>query len=172
MVRSPRALSLLLASWLMTAHAMAQQPVFQDPLLDHLVGKWLLRGTVAGQKTTQDVDAAWALEHQYLRIHEVSREQNKDGMPSYEAIVFIGWNQKPGEYACSWLDIYGGITPFSLGYGKRTQDEIPFLFKDKDNTFHTIFTYHPKDDSWFWRLDNEQNGTLSPYGRLTLTRVK
>ena len=172
MFRCAKALLLLLTFWLMAAHATAQQPVFQDALLDHLVGRWLLQGTVAGQKTTQDIDAAWVLEHQYLRIHEVSREQNKEGKPFYEAIVFIGWNQKSGEYACAWLDVYGGITPFSLGYAKRTQDEIPFLFKDEDNTFHTTFTYFPKGDTWFWRLDSEQKGVLSPYGRLTLTRVE
>ena len=171
MFQSPRALHLLLAFLLLTTHATAQQPTFRDSLLDHLVGKWLLQGTVADQKTTQDIDASWVLEHQYLRLHEISREQ-KDGKPTYEAFSFIGWNQTSEEYACAWIDIYGGLSPFSLGYAKRNQNEIPFLFKDKDTSFHTTFTYSPKDDSWFWRMDSEQKGTLSPFGRLTLTRVK
>src|SRR5208282_4812975 len=41
----------------------AQQPPVQSPLLDHLAGKWVLQGTIAGQETTHDVDADWVLDH-------------------------------------------------------------------------------------------------------------
>jgi hypothetical protein len=37
--------------------ASAQQPPVNSPLLDHFAGKWVLRGTVAGQPTTHDVEA-------------------------------------------------------------------------------------------------------------------
>ena len=70
--------------------ASAQQLTLQDPLLDHLVGKWVLRGTIEGRETTHDIIAEWVLGHQYVRLHEVSREKNAQSQAAYEAIVFIG----------------------------------------------------------------------------------
>ncbi len=53
----------------------AQQTTFQDSLLDHMIGKWVLQGTIAGKETTHDVIAEWVLSHQYLQLHETSREK-------------------------------------------------------------------------------------------------
>ena len=152
--------------------AHGQQPTFQDALLDHLAGRWLLKGTVAGKPTTHDVEAVWVMEHQYLRIHEVSRELNPKGKPAYEATIYVGWDAPNSQYACVWLDIYGGIAPTSLGTAKRIGDTIPFVFRDKTDAFHTTFAYHSADDSWDWKLDNVDKGALLPFARVTLTRVK
>ena len=40
----------------------AQQPGFQDPLLDLLAGNWVMTGTIAGAETTHDIVAEWVLE--------------------------------------------------------------------------------------------------------------
>ncbi len=150
--------------------AFAQQPTFHDDLLDKLAGNWLLQGTIMGKQTTHDVAAEWVVEHQYLRIHEVSREKNAQGQPGYEAMVFVGWDQAAGEYVCIWLDTYGGMNATSLGHAKRNGDVIPFLFKDKDSTFHTQFIYHPEASNWEWRMDSEEKTGMKPFARLTLTR--
>ena len=73
----------------------AQPQGLQDPLLDHLIGKWVLRGTIAG-KRRRTTSFEWVLGHQYVRLHEVSREKNAKGQAAYEAIVFIGWDQPSG----------------------------------------------------------------------------
>ncbi len=151
----------------------AQQPTFQDSLFDRLIGKWVLHGTIAGKVTTHDVVAEWVLGHQYLRIHEVSREKNDHGGAVYEAIVFIGWDQPSGQYACLWLDVTsgGGLSAQSIGHAKRTGDEIPFLFRGSDGSiFHTTFLYARDADTWQWLMDNEEHGKLQPFARLTLTR--
>lgn len=152
--------------------AQDQQPILHDALLDHLSGHWVLEGKIAGKQTTHDVDAEWVLEHHYLRIHEVSRERNAQGEPAYEATVHIGWNQASAEYGCVWLDTYGGLAAVSLGKAKRSGDQIPFLFQDKDDIFHATFVYHEAGDSWEWNMDNEADGKLRPFARVTLTRVK
>lgn len=54
-----------------------------SPLLEHMTGHWVLRGTIAKKPTVHDVDAAWVAQHRYLQIHEVSREKNADGQPQY-----------------------------------------------------------------------------------------
>jgi hypothetical protein len=154
---------------------LSQQPsaTFQDPLLDHFVGKWVLAGTIAGAATTHDVDVAWVLGHQYTRIQETSREKDGKGQPAYEAIVFIGWDQPTSQYSCLWLDNTGGggLVGWAIAHAKRESDKIAFLFKGSDGSpFHTTFTYDKKTDSWQWLMDGEEKGKLTPFARVKLTR--
>ncbi len=150
-----------------------QQPPFQDPLLDQLVGHWTLEGTIAHKKTTHAVDAEWVMGHQYLRIHEVAKELKADGEPAYEATVFIGWNAEPKEYGCVWLDRYGGLSTVSVGTAKRSESQIPFTFHELDCiSFHNTCVYHRESDIWEWNMESVTNGKLDPFARVTLTRVK
>src|SRR5208282_5027580 len=119
--------------------AFGQQPTFHDQLLDHMTGNWVLQGTIMGKENTHDIAAEWVLGHQYVRIHEVSREKDSQGQPDYEAMPFVGWDQAAGDYVCAWLDTYGGMGPSTIGHGKRQGDEIEFLFIDKSGVFHTRF---------------------------------
>jgi hypothetical protein len=158
---------------LLSLPAAAQQQTFQDPLLDHLAGTWVLRGTIAGGETTHDISCEWVLGHQYVRIQEVSREKNAAGQAEYEAIVFIGWDQALGQYACLWLDNTGGggLTGQAIGHAQRGGDEIAFLFKGQDGSiFHNTFTYSRDSDTWEWRMDGEEGGKLQPFARVKLTR--
>jgi hypothetical protein len=152
--------------------ASAQQPTPQDPLLDRLAGSWVLQGTIAGRETTHDIDSDWVLGHEYLRLHETSREKNAQGQSAYEAIVFIEWDKSSNEYACLWLDSTGGggISSQIIGHGKRSGDEIAFLFKVKNGRFHTTFAYSKSTDTWQWLMDDEESGKLSPFARVKLTK--
>ena len=147
----------------------AQQPKSENPILGQMTGNWVLQGTISGHETTHDVESAWVLGHEYIRLHEVSREQNAQGQAAYEAIVFIGWNQSSNDYTCLWLDSTGadGISPQAIAHGKRTGDEIAFLF---DDNFHTTFVYNKSSDTWQWLMDNDDHGKLSPFARVKLTR--
>ncbi len=158
---------------LLAIPASAQQQTFQDPLLDHMVGTWVLQGTIAGKKTTHDIVSEWVLGHQYVRFHEISREKNAAGQAEYEAIVFIGWDQTLGQYACLWLDSTGGggLTGQAIGHAGRGGDAIAFLFKGSDGSiFHTTFTYSKDSDTWEWGMDGEESGKLQPFARVKLTR--
>jgi len=155
--------------------ASAQQQMFQDLLLDHLVGTWVLQGTIDGRETTHDIAAEWVLGHQYMRITEVSREKNAAGQAEYEAIVFIGRDQALGQYACLWLDNTGGngLTGQAIGHARRGGSEIAFIFKGQDGSnFHNAFSYSKESDSWEWRMEGEAGGKLQPFARVKLTREK
>jgi len=148
-------------------------PTFSDPLLDHLIGKWVLQGTIAGRETTHDIAVEWVLGHQYVQLHEVSREKNANADPAYEAIVFIGWDQPLSQYACLWLDVTGGggLSAQAIGHAGRSGDKIAFLFKGSDGSnFHTTFVYDRDTDSWQWLMDGEENGKLQPFARVKITR--
>jgi hypothetical protein len=155
-----------------TSVLSAQQPTLRDTLLDRMTGHWMLSGTIAGKATVHDIDAEWVLGHQYVRIHEASREKNNEGGSQYEADVYVGWDQALSEYVCIWLDVWGGVTPQSIGRAKPNGDTIAFLFKDKDGaaTFHTTFLYCKDADTWQWLMDNDDKGTLQPFARVNLTK--
>ncbi len=146
---------------------------FKDDLLDRMIGRWVLQGTIAGQETAHDVVVEWVLGHQYVQLREVSREKDGEGNPAYEAIVYIGWDQPSAGYACLWLDNTGGggLVGQAIGHGKRSGDEIPFLFRGGDGSlFHTTFAYDRAGDTWRWLMDGEEAGKLEPFARVTLTR--
>jgi hypothetical protein len=151
----------------------AQQTSFQDSLLDRMVGNWILKGTIADQEVVHDIEISWILEHQYLQIYEISREKDPDGTAVYEAMVFVGWDEKLNKYACLWLDVTGGggLTGEGIGRGERKGDEIPFVFKmGEEYIFHTTFKYERDTDTWKWIMDGEDNGKLKPFARVVLTR--
>ena len=150
--------------------AGAQQPTLQDSLLDRMVGKWLLSGEIVGKPTTHDVEATWALNHQFVHIHETSREKTAAGVPQYEADVFLGWDVKRNEYVVHWMDVFGGGFS-SMGYADKKENTIPVIFKSPDGDFHTTFTFDKQKDRWLWTMDNEQGGKLRPFARLTMVKA-
>jgi len=157
-----------------TAVPASSQTAFQDPLLDHMTGQWVLEGTVEGKQTTHDVTAGWVLNHEYIQLHETALEKDTQGRPAYDAIVFLGWDKKANQIACLWLDTTSGdglSAQTTIGHGKSSGNEIVFLFKGSDGSvFHTTFAYNPADDTWKWIMDGEEHGKLQPFARLSLKR--
>jgi hypothetical protein len=167
-----RAMSVILLVFF-TISIYAQQATFQDTLIDQLAGRWVLHGIIAGQETTHDIDADWVLAHQYMQLHEVSREKDSNGAAAYEAIVFIGWDEPTRQYACLWLDVTGGggLTGEAIGYAKQNGDQMAFLFKGSDSSLvHTTFVRDNSTDTWQWLMDGEENGKLQPFARVILKR--
>jgi len=157
---------------LISLPAAAQEPAFQDALLDHFAGQWILEGTIAGAATTHDIEAEWVLGHHSPRFHEVSREKAPGG-PTSEAIVFIGLDEPSGRYVCLWLDSTGGsgLKDGVFGYAERGAGELAFQFEIPDaGIFHTMFRYNKEDDSWQWLMDVEEGGKRSPFARLVMKR--
>ena len=153
--------------------ALAEPPAPRDPLLDHLVGKWILRGTIAGKPTVHDVAAEWVLNRGYVQLHEVSREKDASGRPAYEAIVYVGVDPSADGYACLWLDSTGGggLEAQAIGHAKRGGDQLEFIFKSASSSvFHTTFAFDSVAGSWRWLMDEEAGGKLTPFARVTLAK--
>lgn len=166
-------LKVIAAVALLSLPAQAQQTAFQDALLERLAGQWVLSGEIDGTQTTHDVIVEWVLGHGYIQMREVSREKSAAGEPAYEAIVYIGWDEALGQYACLWLDNTGsgGLSGQPIGYGKRAGDRIDFLFRGADGSaFHTTFAYDRLADTWQWLMDAEAAGKRQPFARVALRR--
>jgi len=156
--------------------AFAGQPAPSDALLDRLVGNWVLSGKLAGQETTHDISADRELNRGYLRIHEISREKAPSGAAFYEAIVFISYNAKTDDYTCLWLDSTSneGLVAEGFGHAKRSENSLPFVFRDASGqvSFENTFMYDPTSDSWNWVMDNVEAGKRKPFGRATLVKLR
>ncbi|MCX6170824.1 MAG: hypothetical protein NTX65_15900 [Ignavibacteriales bacterium] len=166
-------MKIFLAFVLFQVSIPAQQTTFQDSLLDQMTGQWVLQGTIAGEETTHDVDIKWVLGHQYIQVHEISRDKNSNGEAMYEAIVFIGWDEKLNQYACLWLDVTGGggLSAQAIAHAERDSNKMAFLFHGSDNSlFHTTFVYDSDSGTWQWVMDGEENGKLQSFARVKLTR--
>ena len=162
-------------AWLLCVIAaqLPAQALPPDSLFDHLIGSWVLRGTIARQPTVHDVTFDWMLGREYVQMHELSRERAANGTPAYEAVVLFGRDPKSGEYACLWLDNTGATAfdPIGTGRGRVAGDSIPFEFRYSPTTgFHTTFVYSRMTDSWQWHMDNDSAGVRRPFARVTLTR--
>jgi hypothetical protein len=134
---------------LATIPAAAQEPadgpnrIFRDAFIDNLVGEWRLMRQIRGREVENTVSADWVLNHQFLRIHM----KDVADPPTYEALVYIGYQHADQRYVVHWLDVYGG--KFSaIGYGKRVGDTIPFVFQYDDGPFYNTFKWDARTESW------------------------
>ncbi len=153
------------------ANSAAPQSGPQE-LLDKMVGRWTLTGVIAGQNTVHDVDAEWVLQHNYVRISEVSRERAENGQPQYEAFVLVGWSEAAHQYVCFWFDNTGVADPHATCSAPHTPDVIPFEFRNASGALDitNTFTYDRVHDTWQWRMDNVINGQPAHFGTVTLRR--
>lgn len=164
----------LVVALILGASSLRAQSLDADSLFDRLIGRWVLRGTIAHHATTHDVTFEWMLGREYVQMHEVSRERAATGGPAYEAIVLFGRDSRSGEYGCLWLDNTGAgaFDPQGIGRGAVVGDSIPFLFTySATDRFHTTFVYNRATDSWQWHMDNDSSGVRRPFARVELTRA-
>jgi hypothetical protein len=153
------------------ANGETQNP---DSLMDNMVGRWVMTGTIDNEKVTHDVHVDRILKGHYLRIHEVAREKDAVGDPAYEAWIHIAWDKVNSEYVVMWLD-NTAITNFAsdgVGHGKPDGDRITLIWKSADGSgIHNTFAYERKSGKWFWTIDNvDTAGSTSRFARLELKR--
>lgn len=150
---------------------------FHDDLLEHLVGKWDVSATVYGQKFTLDREAEWVLNHQYLRIHEKSREVIPWLKTPFERTIFIGYNHLKKRYLVYELTVHGGdgpIEPEGFSYGERTGNELKVVLKLSPGVLiHQRFTWDAESGSWRFHgrgvIDGKEQ---EPHVDQRATRVK
>lgn len=145
--------------------------VFHDDLLDNLVGEWRVAGKIRGKPAEQTYEARWALNHQFLRLHEVGAGAVLDGQVRYEAMVFIGYDNTSDRYVAHWLDVYGGRFSETVGYGTRSGNSIRFVFEYPEGPFHNTFIWQPKTNTWHFVLETKNSkGKWMNFADLTATK--
>src|SRR5262249_47251818 len=113
-----------------------------------MVGAWQLSGAIMHRPVKHTIEAEWVLNHQFLRIHEKDAADAAPGEVPYEAMVMVGYDNASDRYVAHWIDIYGGRFSETLGYGRRSADQIEFIFEYPDGPFHTTFRWKPDQHQW------------------------
>jgi hypothetical protein len=71
------------------------------------------------------------------------------------------------------MDIFGGRFSETLGYGKRSENQIEFVFEYPDGPFHTIFRWDAGSQHWQWLMrQKNEAGQRTEFADATLTRPK
>lgn len=90
---------------------------------------------------------------------------------SYEAMVFIGYDNTSERYVAHWIDVFGGRFSESLGYGTRAGNSIKFVFEYPDGPFHNTFTWNPETKMWVSLLEQKDTtGKWKVFAEDTLRR--
>lgn len=141
--------------------------IFNDDLLNNLVGDWKLNREIQGRTAENAVTVEWVLNHQFLRIH--MKDVKKPA--TYEAMVFVGYDNTSERYVAHWLDVFGGRFSETLGYGSRTGNAIKFVFEYPDGPFHNTFTWIAETKSWSFLMEHKNKaGKWVVFARDTLTK--
>lgn len=156
-------------------HLVAQEPldgrnrIFHDELLENLAGDWKVTRKIGGRTVENIVKAEWVLNHQFLLAHM----KDVSNPPTYEAQIFIGYDNTSERYVAHWIDVFGGRFSETLGYGTRAGNSIKFVFEYPEGPFRNTFTWNPETKTWLslmehkdargkWKVFAEDNFRRSP----------
>jgi hypothetical protein len=124
---------------------------FKDPLLDNLVGRWDAPGLVHGRDVHSTLTAQWVLDHQFLEL----KLEDTATPSAYDAWIFIGYDFRSERYVVHWLDVYGGRSSETLGYGTRAGESVRFVFEYGDGPFRNALTWMPAEKGWHWLIESK-----------------
>ncbi len=143
--------------------------VFEDSLLEKIIGKWTVSGDIGGEKIGYHFMAGWELNHQFVELSFADTAVN----PQYMAKVFIGFDCISKRYVAHWLDNFGGRFSETLGYGIKNGNSIEFRFEYPEGPFLNNFIYNSNNDSWqFHTSTKKSNGSWVTFGDMYFQRVK
>ncbi|MGC2322898.1 MAG: hypothetical protein WA463_09735 [Terriglobales bacterium] len=147
-------------------------PEWKDDLADHVAGAWTLTGQVMGRDAHHEVEAAWVLNHQFLRLHEKTAAGAPASERRYEALWFLGYDAMSERYVLHLLDVFGPRYSETLGYGTRDGNSLRFVFEYPDGPFHTTFRWLPESGAWQWLLEQkDKNGKWTNFADFKLVRA-
>ncbi len=156
-----------------TTRLLSQEPldgrnrVFHDELLENLAGDWKLTRKIRGQSVQNTARAEWVLNHQFMRLHM----KDVSNPPNYEAMVFIGYDYTSERYVAHWIDVFGGRSSETLGYGTRSGNAIKFVFDYPDGPFHNTFLWNPETKTWnFLMQRKDKTGKWQVFAEDSLRR--
>lgn len=140
-----------------------------DSFLDYLVGKWNLHGKMGDKTLLQKAVGQWVLNGLFLELRFKAVQIGKEGNPPYEAIYFIGYDDKAENYVLNLFDTFGVTSTPILGLGKREGNTIRFVFSHHTGLFVNAFTWHPKQHSWTMLLASEEKGKTQVFAKKEMT---
>lgn len=120
-----------------------------DELLERLVGRWRMTGTVHGRPVTYALTARRVLQGRFVELHW----EDTHTPPTYEALVFIGVDSAGTQVIAHWLDNFGAEYSIPHATGAVRGDTLLVTFPYPTGAFFDTFTYDRRSDTWHVRLE-------------------
>jgi hypothetical protein len=136
--------------------AQPSVPLRMDSLLQRLVGRWEMSGTVRGNAVAYRLDVERVLQGRFIQLHmeDVSRP------PRYEASVFLGVDSAQSRYIAHWMDAFGAGFSIPPGIGAMRGDTVQLRFDYPGGPFRDHFVYDRRQDSWYFRLESQDTSRV------------
>jgi hypothetical protein len=153
----------------------SKDEIFQNELLDHLVGKWDAAATVHREKFTLNFEVAWVMNHQYLHIHFKSNEVVPWLKIHFEGEFFFGYNKTTKRYIVHEMNVHGDKGTYEgFCYADQTGNEFKIMKKwGSDSLLVQRFTWEPTSKSWHihsnFQIDGKEGQTFLD---MKLTAIK
>lgn len=112
--------------------------------------------------------AEWVLAHQFMRLHY----RDTATPPDYEAIVYLGWNHAEQHCVAHWIDVFGGRSSETLGFGRFDGDSLVLDFAYPDGAFRNTYRWHEGRGEWTSRGESrDSTGAWRPFMSDRFVRV-
>ncbi len=139
--------------------------------LNHLVGQWELTGQMGEVPLQQAVTAKWTLGGLFVEVYCRSTFPSPAGEKPYEAVYYIGYNDKKDLYVMHLLDTFGVAIPYTAGTGRREGDTIPFIFNYSTGPFTNLFIWDQQKDEWLFELTYFEGGAVRTFATKRMVRT-
>lgn len=147
--------------------APSSSPAAMDALLDRLVGRWRMTGSVRGRPVAYDLEVARTLRRRFVELHMTDVQRP----PAYEARVFVGVDSLGGRYLAHWLDSTGARHSIPPATGEIEGDTLRLHFDYADGPFRDTFVYDRGADRWRFRLESgDAGGGWQPFADYDVRR--
>ncbi|MFZ0548654.1 MAG: hypothetical protein WAM60_24605, partial [Candidatus Promineifilaceae bacterium] len=111
----------------------------------------------------QAVSVKWVLEGSFVKLHVTSTLPPSENQPPYQAIYFIGYDERDDTYVMHLLDTFGAGYSRVIGLGKRDGNTIPFVFQYTDTPFTNRLIWESGTQSWKFEQTYEQHGQVHTF---------
>jgi len=138
--------------------------------LNLLIGQWELTGQMSTTPLQQAVTAQWVLENSFIELHFTSTLPASESQPPYQAIYFIGYDEREDTFVMHLLDTFGAGYSRVIGLGKRDGNSIPFVFQYPEGPFVNRLIWESGTQSWTFELTYERDGQVRTFATKHMKR--
>ncbi len=143
-----------------------------DDFLEHLIGRWSVRGRMGDVALYQEATAERVLDDLFVEMRFRSIRVGADGNPDYAAVYLIGREPKSGLYVLSLFDTAGVAAPPVPGLGTREGNSVRFHFEYAGGPWTNTFTWIPTTRSWRHVITHEEAGKTVTFAQKELTPLE
>ncbi len=138
--------------------------------LSLLIGQWELTGQMGTTPLQQAVTVQWVLDRRFVELHFTSTIPTPEGQPPYQAIYFIGYDERDDIYVMHLLDTFGAGYSRMIGLGKRDGNTIPFVFQYAEGPFTNRLIWESSTQNWVFEQTYEQYSQIRTFATKRMTR--